>query len=238
MLLACGRLLFAMLLMLATSLPARSEPPAEKKQPVRLDRYGDPLLEGAIARLGTVRLRHENTGVLWTAFADAGKVIASGSAYGLHLWDTASGKLLAQITGDFQLGGMVASPDGKWLALREEDSITIRNARSGQLIRRWPAPAKLSQSAPLAVSIDGKQLAVGGEGTVHLWNTATGKETFRLEAHEGPLCRAAFMPDGSTLVTSGFDDRVCTWDVATGKLRGKIETRIRPWRTLSLSHDG
>jgi hypothetical protein len=57
--------LLASLVTLAHLLSARAEPPRTKIEPgsqqkqSRTDLYGDPLPEGAIARLGTVRWRHE-----------------------------------------------------------------------------------------------------------------------------------------------------------------------------------
>ncbi|HMC63738.1 MAG TPA: hypothetical protein VKI65_02255, partial [Gemmataceae bacterium] len=79
------------MLLLAASLPARSEPPAEKKQPPRLDRYGDPLPEGAIARLGTVRFRHAGW-IEHLAFSPDGTLLAGAGSDGIRLWESISGR--------------------------------------------------------------------------------------------------------------------------------------------------
>src|SRR5688572_7287000 len=62
------------------------------------DRYGDPLPAGAVARLGTVRLRHTGW-VLDAAFSANGRVLASfGGDRRLRLWDTADGRELQSTT--------------------------------------------------------------------------------------------------------------------------------------------
>src|SRR5262245_51158041 len=66
----------------------RQEPAVQNKP--CLDRYGDPLPPGAIARLGTVRFRHAG-GVNSLAFSPDGKRLASG-AEDLRLWDAATGQ--------------------------------------------------------------------------------------------------------------------------------------------------
>src|SRR5262249_34589978 len=81
-------LVFVALLTLAGTLPARGEPPAEKIPLVRLDRYGDPLPEGAVARMGTVRFRH--AGLRSVAFSSDGKrLVTAGVDRNIALWETA-----------------------------------------------------------------------------------------------------------------------------------------------------
>src|SRR5262249_39280480 len=63
-------------------------------EPGRGDYYGDPLPPGAVARLGTVRLRHLN--VYGLEFSRDGKRLISLSAGDgtIRIWDVASGKLI------------------------------------------------------------------------------------------------------------------------------------------------
>src|SRR5687768_9089299 len=93
--------------------------PAEEK-PARVDRYGDSLPDGAIARLGTVRFRARCAHCL--AFSRDGKLLATGNSdRTARLWDTATGREVVRFQGSRlgQIGRVALSPDGRTLATLE-----------------------------------------------------------------------------------------------------------------------
>src|SRR5207248_3128553 len=64
-------------------------------------------------------------------------------------------------------------------------------------------------------------IATGGEdGTVRLWDAATGKPHSEPLASPSPVLAVAFSPDGATLATGSLAGSAQLWDVATGKPRG------------------
>src|SRR5258707_11518495 len=64
---------------------------------LRGDQYGDPLPEGAVAPLGTLRWRHTGR-ILCLSVSPDGKTLASaGKDQTLRLWDAATGKQLHRI---------------------------------------------------------------------------------------------------------------------------------------------
>jgi WD40 repeat protein len=231
-------------------------PPAERENnpPLRVDRYGDPLPEGAVARLGTVRFRHHDVIVCLALSPDGRTVASAGAAWEsnpdqpVRLWDLATGRELRQLTGHCGLPNCVAfSPDGKLLACvagistrgPRDDTVRVWDVATGKpvhVLRGHKAPPRGGENLyAIAFSPDGKVLAsTGCDWTARLWDVATGKE-LRHSPIPLPSTLLAYSPDGKVLAASGSVG-IRLFEAATGK-------EVRTWdpgdiRSLQFTPDG
>jgi WD40 repeat protein len=157
-------LLLTLLLLVAAVADGGQVAPAAK------DQYGDPLPAGAVARVGTIRWRHDGR-VGFAAFLPGGKtVLTAADDYTLRVWDFPSGKELhrfgspAQESGPHLLVAAALTPDGKTFATYFAD----RGTRP-----RDPA--------------------------VYLHDVVTGKELRKLEMTDASVLALAFSANGEML---------------------------------------
>jgi WD40 repeat protein len=225
----------------------------------RVDRYGDPLPAGAIARLGTVRWRHGD-GASFVAFLPGGKeVLSVGRDEFVRFWDAATGKEVRQ----FEIGpknqsgasiaasGAALTTDGKVLAVSTTtDTVRVFDVASGKEL--WRIDTQTGYG--LAFAPDGLTLAVQERNwTIKLLDAATGKPIRWLveEVREDRPYRVtngntlAFSPDGKVLVSAAAmrSSRTATglimWNVATGKeIRRIAENNRMSTAAAAFSPDG
>src|SRR5262249_23757255 len=69
----------------------------------------------------------------------------------------------------------------------------------------------------VAFSADGKRLATSGNGAIHIWDLTTKQELCPLDEHASRPTALAFSADGNMLASSFMDDRLCVWNLKTGK---------------------
>ncbi len=218
-----------------------SAPPPDNQPKPAVDRFGDPLPERAVARLGTVRFRTGGL-VCACALSPDGKTLAAGGADNtISLFDAATGKSLRKLSGHPHFVASLAfSPDGGTLASGGQIGIVLWDPATGKQLRLInPNPGHSIETWSVAFTPDGKGLISAGEnGQIHLWDPATGKEIRQFKDKEINVRCAALSPDGRTLASATADKEIQLWEMATGKLLHRLTGQKKPIRALTFSPDG
>ncbi len=222
------------------------QPKGKAVDPVRLDRFGDPLPPAARARLGSVRFRHRGR-IGQVAFAPDSKSVAATDAYDtVCLWDVATGRELRRLENatSGRLPGVAFSPDGKILATAQEHEILRWDLRTWMRLPSFPV--KSCRPGKLFFSPDGKVLACLGmaereaRDTFVFLDASTGLELHRLHGLKmrvAPLI--AFAPDSKTWAYVDRNEKtIGIYDVRTGKELRRFKGHANAAETVAFSPDG
>jgi WD40 repeat protein len=215
---------------------------SEKDARSKKDLYGDPLPRGAVARLGSVRLRHAALSDL-VFLPDDKTIVSAGGDRIFRFWDVITGKQVRTVPLQGTAGPgtcVTLSPDGKTLVSLDQGNLVFWDVNTGKELKKLPngpgaggGPFGQSWVAYMYFSPDGETLAVHNEANnVSLWDWANGKERRLSLPAKQPLVgigmdsthHGYFSRDGKLFASgAGWFQPLCLWDVATAQEVRRID---------------
>jgi WD40 repeat protein len=234
---------------------------APKPDQVRLDRYGDPLPAGAVARLGTVRYRSaERFGGDVGILGDSNTVvIGPGQSDTVLLMDASTGKVIREIsTGNITINSITLSSNGDSIAVlgthfekgEGKGGIIVVNATvigvfdvaSGKMVQTYEIPQKDSGLGRFRIAPNLKIAASlhVQTGILTITDIATGAELARHKFPRASLPAIAFSSDGSTLAfgLGSTSQKIFLWKWQDAGEPLEINVPDRTGRVLTFAPDG
>jgi WD40 repeat protein len=154
------------------------------------------------------------------AFSADGRWLASNQGDDLSLWDLVAGAKTAGVKTTAVAPNAIAfNATGSWIESPiGDESVGIVDPATGTLLRSI-AIQPAGPPAPIAISHDGRFLAMQGKGdtAVKIIDLATGSERHTLAGIDTGISALSFSPDGRLLATgNNFSGTIKVWDVASG----------------------
>jgi len=149
------------------------------------------------------------------AWIDAGAAGPSGAAADPTL--LVSPRVALKVKPRASISAAAWSPDGKIIALAGYGAVRLISPETRETLRELPA--QRGNVNAVSFSKDGQLLlGAAGEpglfGEVRLFSIADGKLAGTFTGHRDSLYAAALSPDGKTLATSSYDEKVSLWDTS------------------------
>ncbi|WP_157438192.1 NACHT and WD repeat domain-containing protein [Actinomadura latina] len=160
------------------------------------------------------------------ALSPDGRTLAAGAPGeddpAIRLWDVAAqrpaGPPLTPEGARRPVAMAAFLPDGRTLLTSGPDGLRLWDVAGHREIAHDGTLGGVAELSP-----DGRFAAVHQDGAIAFWDVARRRETgprIRVPGHTDVITAMAVSPDGGTLATTGFDDRVRLFDVASRRQIG------------------
>ena len=168
-----------------------------------------------------IRLNGHRDAVWSVAFSpDGNRLYSSSGDHTLRVWDatplTSGSEAERAVLADFgsEVHGIAFHPDGELLATAcPEGDLQIWNARTSQLVQT----IKVKGTCCVAFSRNGRWLAAGSFGVIHVWEAPGWKP--RSSIRTGDMVNAVSFHPSNGQLAAAVGKTVGIWDVATGVQR-------------------
>jgi WD40 repeat protein len=154
---------------------------------------------------------------------------------GVQLWDAKTGVQRATVPTDKIIISLAANPAGDLLAIGR-NKVQLLEPLTGKLVA--DLPMHVFPVTALAFSPDGRYLAVGTSGAIHLWDVEKRSLLRTTRGFERMIQTLAFSPDGRLLAGGTVDGQVWVWDAQRGDEVQVIQAGFSGVRLLTFAPDG
>jgi WD40 repeat protein len=192
--------------------------------------------------------RDRRGGVIIPVFSRNGKLLVLGDgdednpdeglflAYDVATWEERwRFKASSEFFEDFDI-----SPDGRTLAARWVRTLVVYDTATGRVRHRLDVGSQPWESlTAYAFAPDGASIvATQSDGTIRLWDLATGRERRRFGGDRWRTTSLGFTPDSRILAASGMDGGARLLDVAAGRELARLEGHRGYVTAMAFSPDG
>ena len=192
----------------------------------------------SISRLHALDGHTAGSIVTSVAFSPDGKILASGGGdRTIRLWQLSNGQLLHTLEGHSALIKTVSfSEDGATLASASWDTkLNLWQVSTGELDQTYdhfPSPVNDVQFSP-----NGLTLASVAGDTLGVWQLSDNSLIGNANGHLGTMKQVIFSSDGETMITSGDDKTVRSWQASDGMPLKSLEVNYVPYTIALLPTD-
>lgn len=186
----------------------------------------------------------DKTEINSVAFSPDGEWIASANGDGvIKIWNSKTRAAVKTLSAHKDsVYSLVFHPGGKHLASVGADrTVKVWDLATDQIVFTGPSDAaehNRGTAYGVAFSPDGRLLAAGNDGAVHVWNWQTKQPVLSpLPGHAKKGICVAFSPDGRRLASGSWSGHVMIWEVATGTLLQTLSEHHHPVSSLAFSPD-
>ena len=159
----------------------------------------------------------------------------------VHLWDVKTGTELRKFaTFSESIWAAAVSSDGKRVLVLSINKIgQLWDVETGNMLQQFKGD--FEHAWTIALSPNGKHVLIAskeeGHDIVHLWETETGKEIYKLN-EDFMVISAVFSPDGKYVVTGGTGETLQMREVETGKKIRSFKVTTGMFFAVAFSRDG
>ncbi len=169
--------------------------------------------------------------------ADGARLLTASDMAPPRVWSLAERKLLRELVpgGEDEEAGF-AFP-GAAAGFSADGAVAV-TAISGGGLRVWDVAGggvrrkiEVGRDAARAVALsaDGRRLAIAGERRIEIWDTVSGERRAVCEGHTDRIVALAFRSDGKRLASGSHDCTARVWDAETGAAVRTMAPAARGW---------
>jgi WD40 repeat protein len=164
------------------------------------------------------------------------------SIWNLETRESAARFPVARTKSSPMVGALTFSPDGKALAIGDDDD-QVRLVDAGRWTERITLPGRFFGFGVMTLeySPDGRFLAAGSafnDSRILVWDTKTDKRVATLEGHQGFIANVTFSPDGKLLASASGDQTIKLWNTGTWQLEDTLVGHSDEVWSVNFSSDG